>query len=212
MIFKFFRKKRDVEERFSNLHDSLNDSFSKIKDDMQGVGDWIKHLNETKHNHHEKIEDIHTRLRVVEEFMYNFLEQSPIEEVSKQLSKQEQTAVRLNQTEGLSKQLSKQRTDIKTDLERALYSLTAMERAVVWSLLNTDLKLNYEDLSRILGKDRSTVRGQVNNIKRKIPELILEKSESDNSKRFFIDDEFKREIMIKYVGRDKNKKKVRVKN
>jgi DNA-directed RNA polymerase specialized sigma24 family protein len=205
MVFGFFRKRRDLEERFFNLHNSLNESFSKIKEDMHGVGEWIKHLNETKQEHHERLDDIETRLRVVEEFMNNLMEQSPLEEVSKQLSKQDQTGVCLNQTDRLSKQLSKrmskQLEEFQEEIELALLSLTTMERAVVWSLLNTDLLLSYEDLSRILGKDRSTVRGQVNNIKRKIPGLILEKSESNGVKRFYIEEDKKREILIKYTGK-----------
>jgi DNA-binding CsgD family transcriptional regulator len=205
MVFRFFKKRRDTEERFSKLHSSLDESFSKIKDDMHGVGEWIKHLNEKKSEHHSKLDNMNTRLIVVEEFMNNFLEQSPIEEVSKQLSKQEQTAVRLNQTGRLSKQLSKhvskQPEAVQTDIEQALFSLTAMERAVVWSLLNTDILLSYEDLARVLGKDRSTVRGQINNIKRKIPELVLEKSESNGMKRFYVKEDKKRDILIKYTGK-----------
>ena len=149
---------------------------------------------------------------ITEEFMNDLIEQSPLEEVSndlsKQLSKQEQTTVRLNQTGRLSKQsfkqLSKQPNSTQTSLEESLYSLTTMERTVVWSLLNTDLLLNYEDLSRILGKDKSTVRGQINNIKRKIPWLIEEKNESDGSKRFSINEEKKREILVNYVGKRLN--------
>ena len=209
MGFWIFKKKGDSDEKLSYLHSSLNESFSRIKEDMHGVGEWINHLNETKEHHHEKIRDLDIRLRVIEEFMNDLMEQSPLEEVSddlsKQLSKQEQTAVRLNQTGGLSKrlskQLSKQPNSIQTDLEESLYSLTTMERTVVWSLLNTDLLLNYEDLSRILGKDKSTVRGQINNIKRKIPWLIEEKSESNGSKRFNINEDKKREILVNYVGK-----------
>ena len=197
MVFRFFRKGKDTEDKFSNLHNSLNDSFSKIKDDMDSVGEWIKHLDKHKGDHRNRLSHFDSRLKVVEEFMYNLMEQSPLEEVSKQ----EQTAVRPKQTASVSKQLSKQQTAVQTDIEKSLFSLTAMERTVVWSLLNTDLLLSYGDLERILGKDQSTVRGQINNIKRKIPELILEKSESNGKKRFCIDEDRKREIMIKYTGK-----------
>ena len=172
---------------------------------MHGVGEWIKHLDQTKNHHHEKLENVDSRLRVVEEFMYNLTEQNSIDEVSEQLSKQEQTAVRPKQTASVSKQpfgqSSKQQNVVQTDIERALFSLTAMERTVVWSLLNTDILLSYEDMERILGKDQSTVRGQINNIKRKIPELVLEKSESNGKKRFYIEEDKKREILVKYTGK-----------
>ena len=197
MVFGFLRKRRDSEDKFSHLHNSLDESFSRIKEDMQGVGEWIKHLDQIKHHHHEKLQNVDSRLRAVEEFMHNLIEQSPLDDVSKQLSKQEQTAVRPKQTA----LLSKQQEIVQTNIEKALFSLTAMERTVVWSLLNTDLLLSYEDMERILGKDQSTVRGQINNIKRKIPELILEKSESNGKKRFYIEEKQKRNILVKYTGK-----------
>ena len=164
---------------------------------MQGVGEWIKHLDDAKNDHYEKLDEVDSRLKVVEEFMHNLMEQRPMERVSKQLSKHKQTAVRPKQTATLSKQPNV----VQTDIERGLFSLTAMERTVVWSLLNTDILLSYEDMERILGKDQSTVRGQINNIKRKIPELVLEKSESNGKKRFFIEEKKKRDILVKYTGK-----------
>ncbi len=195
-MFNFFRKKGDLEKKFSHLHDTLNDSFSKIKEDMSGVGEWIKHLDETKTTHGEILEDMDSRLKIIEEFMLNLVEQTPQEDVSKQLSKQIQTVVCPKQTDSVSKQ---QEISVQTDMEKELFRLTAMERTIVWSLLNTDIVLSYEDLSRILGKDESTVRGQINNIKKKIPGLLEEKSESNGKKRFFINDIKKREILIKYT-------------
>ena len=210
MFFGIFGKKGDVEKKFSHLHNSLSESFSRIKTDMERVGDWIKHFNDTNSEQHGRIDEIDKRLLKIEEFFMNLFEQGEIEEVFKQLSKQEQTAVRPKQTAKPSKQsfgqVSKQQKSVQTDLEKELYSLTPMERTVVWSLLNTDMLLSYEDLARVLGKDSSTVRGQINNVKRKIPELILEKSESNGKKRFYIKEEKKREILVKYTG--KNKKKV----
>ncbi len=75
-----------------------------------------------------------------------------------------------------------------------------MERAVVWALLNTDLKLSYEDLSVALGKDKSTLRGQINNIKTKSEDLIEEYTERDGKKRFYIGEKKKTEI-LKGIGR-----------
>lgn len=195
-MFNFFRKKGDLEKKFSHLHDSLNDSFIKIKEDMGGVGEWIKHLDETKNSHSELLGDFDSRLKIVEEFMLNLIEQKPEDEVSKQLSKQTQTTVCPKQTDRVSKQ---EEIDVQINLEKELIRLTAMERTIVWSLLNTDMVLSYEDLSRILGKDESTVRGQINNIKKKIPKLLDEKSESNGKKRFYINDQKKREILIKYT-------------
>jgi DNA-directed RNA polymerase specialized sigma24 family protein len=94
---------------------------------------------------------------------------------------------------------------VQTDILESLKRLTPMERSLVWALLNTDLKLSYSDLSNILGKDESTVRGQLSNIKRKTDELLLEMSESNGQKRFYIEDRIKNKIMKKY--KVKNTKK-----
>lgn len=210
MFFGIFRRGGDVEKKFSQLHDSLSESFSRIKNDMESVGDWVKHFDDTNSKQHNKIDEIDRRLLKIEEFFLNVFEQGEFDEMFGQVSKQEQTAVRPKQTVEPSKQsfgqVSKQQNGVQTDLERELYSLTPMERTVVWSLLNTDMLLSYEDLARILGKDISTVRGQINNIKRKMPQLVIEKSESNGKKRFYIEEEKKREILVKYIG--KNKKKV----
>ena len=210
MFFGIFRKGGDAEKKFSQLHDSLSESFSRIKNDMESVGDWIKHFNDTNSEQYDKIGEMDKRLLKIEEFILNMFEQGEINETFGQVSKQKQTAVRPKQTAKPSKQsfghLSKQQKSVQTDLEKELYSLTPMERTIVWSLLNTDMLLSYEDLARVLGKDTSTVRGQINNIKRKIPGLVLEKSESNGKKRFYVEEEKKREILVKYVG--KNKKRV----
>ena len=76
-----------------------------------------------------------------------------------------------------------------------LKKLTLMERAVVWALLNTDLKLSYEDLSVALGKDKSTLRGQINNIRTKSEGLIEEYPEKDGKKRFCISENIKSEVL-----------------
>ena len=39
------------------------------------------------------------------------------------------------------------------------------ERAILWVLLNTDLKLSYDDISAVLGKERSTISRKLNSKK-----------------------------------------------
>jgi hypothetical protein len=65
------------------------------------------------------------------------------------------------------------------------------------------MKLSYEDLAMLLGKERATVRGQVNAVKQKINGLIEEIIEKNGKKRVFVPSEIK-EKMTKYA-------KVRVK-
>jgi predicted transcriptional regulator len=75
-----------------------------------------------------------------------------------------------------------------------LNGLSANERLVVFTLMNSDMKLSYEDLALLLGKERSTVRGQINSIKQKSEGLIEEITEKNGKKRVFVPDEIKEKL------------------
>ena len=195
MVFSFLKKKRaGVDKKFSEINDSLKNSFSKIKEDMFSLNSHVENLHGHKQDHGELIEGLDSRLKLIENFIEDSLTNQAIVQTN-DLSKQTQTSVRPKRTS----------TTVQTDELDSLRRLTPMERALVWALLNTDLKVSYSDLSRILGKDESTVRGQVSNIKRKIDGLVLEKSENNGQKRFYIEERVKNKIMRKY--KIKNKKK-----
>ena len=83
------------------------------------------------------------------------------------------------------------------------------ERAILWILLNSDMRLGYEDLSTILGKEKSTIRGQINSIKSKSEGLIEESIERNGKKRVFIPEEIKEKMLKKQkvrVGESKENK------
>ncbi|MAG61769.1 hypothetical protein CMI43_03070 [Candidatus Pacearchaeota archaeon] len=75
-------------------------------------------------------------------------------------------------------------------------NLTTNERAIVFVLMNSDLKLSYEDLAAMLGKRKSTIRGQVNSIKQKSEGLIEEIIGENNKKRVFIPEQT-RDLLLK---------------
>ena len=183
-----------MNKKFSDLNDSLKNSFSNIKEDMFSLSSHVETLHGHKKDHSELIEDLDSRLKTLEGFIEEVLT-NPMLVQTDNLSKQTQTHVRPKRTSAL----------VQTDILDSLKRLTPMERSLVWALLNTDLRLSYRDLARILGKDESTARGQVSNIKRKIDYLILEKSENNGQKRFYIEERIKNKIMKKY--RVKTKKK-----
>ena len=83
-------------------------------------------------------------------------------------------------------------TGVQTDI---LNNFTVMERAIVWALLNSEMKLSYEDIAALLGKKRSTIRGQINAIKQKNEGIIMESRELNGKKRLYIPDEIKANIM-----------------
>jgi hypothetical protein len=61
--------------------------------------------------------------------------------------------------------------------------------------LNSELKLSYEDLAALLGKNTSTIRGQINSLKRKSEGIIEEVSEGNGKKRLYIPEEIRNQIV-----------------
>jgi hypothetical protein len=80
------------------------------------------------------------------------------------------------------------------------------ERAILWILLNSDMKLSYDDLSAVLGKERSTIRGQINTIKQKSESLIKESIEKNGKKRIYIPEEVKEKMLKKSKVRISSRK------
>lgn len=195
MVWWLFRKKRDddVNEKFVNLHDSLHSSFLNIKRDMTGINKWLDHFKSKHETHDKKFDLMNQRINNMEEVIEEMQDVWTTVQTAVQtggLSKQSQTDDRPNNRLSVSKQ-----DEEELSMTKKLKKLTLMERAVVWALLNTDLKLSYEDLSVALGKDKSTLRGQINNIKTKSEGLIEEYPEKDGKKRFCISEKIKSEIL-----------------
>lgn len=195
-MFRFFGSKKKIER----LKKEVQDSFNHVKKDFNKVGDWIKHLDD-KHGNHEKeissiklqLYDLSNRMDELKE-MFSFFNPG----TSDPLSKREQTGWD-KQSEGVYVQ-----TPVQTPVQTGdLAKLTVMERAIIWALLNTNMRLSYEDLASLLGKEKSTIRGQINTIKQKNPGIVKEFKEPTGKKRLFIPENF-RSIMLKKI-------KVRVK-
>ena len=85
------------------------------------------------------------------------------------------------------------------------FSIT--ERAILWILLNTDMKLSYHDLAAMLGKEKSTIRGQVNSIRQKSEGLIEEQVEENGKKRVYVPEQIKEKMLKKSKVRVKKSKK-----
>lgn len=183
-----FGRKKEVDE----LKEEIKKSFEAVKKDLNNTGLWVKHLNVKDSEHDSKIDILNDKLSSIEsdveglKNMLSFLELG----VSKQLSEQskqlfnKQTAV-----EGVQTAVQ---TAVQTDI---LHNFSVMERAIIWILLNTDLKLSYDDLAAMLGKDKATIRGQVNSIKQKNEGLILEMVERNGKKRLFIPERVKDKLL-----------------
>lgn len=191
MGFWSFLRGRTEEEKVSKPE--IKSSFESVKQDVKKIGHWIHHLNSQDKKHEDelkkvfdKIDEIEQNINEIKSFVSFFDTR-----ISKQVFKQRQTAVdKHTRVDGVQ-------TVIQTAVQTAfLKHLSVMERAIVWVLANTDpeMKLSCQDIATILGKDKSTVRGQLNNIKQKSEDLINESIDKEGKKRYWIDDEVREMI------------------
>ena len=201
-MFGWFSRKKEVER----VEEDTRKGFESVKKDIASVSGWIKHLDSEKNMQQKdilEIKDVLSSMQNEIEGMKNVLaimnELKPKQlfKTSKQVFNK-QTAVYAVQT-GVQ-------TAVQTpNLEQ--FSIT--ERAILWVLLNTDMKLSYDDIAAMLGKDRSTIRGQINTIKQKSEELIEEIIEKNGKKRVFIPENIKEKLLKKSKVRVNNTKKIR---
>jgi len=198
-----FGGKKEVER----VEEQTRLGFEAVKQDLNKTGEWIKHLDKTDKELKQAVQDLNRQLSSMKEDLEgvkNALIFSNIA-ASKRKIKQgkqvfiEQTAVQAVQN------------GVQTAVQTAdLHQLSVMERALVWILLNSDMKLSYDDLAAMTGKSRATVRGQVNSIKKKIEDLISESMENGGKKRLYIEENIKNKVLKNAkvrVNKDKKKKK-----
>jgi hypothetical protein len=216
MFFGLFGEKEDI----SGLKDEIKQAFKAVKEDIKNAADWVTHLNNRDKQHEESIDEINGRLSSIE----NNLEEIKTfisffdSRVSKQLFKQRQTGVyKQTAVQGVQTPVQTGVYGVQTAIQSAfLGNLSVMERAIVWVLLNAqdNMKLSYEDIATILGKDKATIRGQINSIKQKSEGMIEEAMEPNGKKRYFISENM-REMLFNKIKAGQNlrkaKGKVRVK-
>jgi len=198
-MFGFFNRKKETDI----LRKDVEDSFNHVKQDFNKVGQWIKHIDEKQGSSNKEISelkdqilDIKLKLEEINEFISFF---------GPQLSKQHQT-VRDKQTVAVDVQ-----TPVQTAVQTGIFdTLTVMERAIIWALINSEMKLSYEDLAALLGKDRSTIRGQINALKQKSEGLIEEVRELNGKKRLYVPEKMKefllKSVKVRVKGNKKQKK------
>lgn len=196
----FFSKKRDVEQ----LKEDTKNGFESVKKDIQGVGGWIKHLDSEKDLQKRDIDDLKGELTSMKEelegmknilsFMNEMRPQQMFKTPKQVFNKQ--TAVYPVQT------------PIQTSVQTPnLNQFSISERAILWVLLNAELKLSYDDLAAVLGKERATIRGQINTLKQKSEGILEEIIEKNGKKRVYITEEMKEKLLKKAKVRVKSKKK-----
>lgn len=199
MLFGLFGKKEDN----SGLKQEIKQSFNAVKQDMKKAADWIAHLNSRSNKHDSDIEEMNGRLSSIENDLaeiktfISFFDSR----ISKQLFKQRQTGVyKQTAVQGVQTAVQTGVYDVQTAVQSAfLGNLSVMERAIVWTLLNAQdgMKLSYEDIAAVLGKDKATIRGQMNSIKQKSEGIVEESIEPNGKKRYFIGEDMKEMLLSK---------------
>ena len=209
MFWWLFGKKR-----VRHLEEKSEKSFSAVKKDIGAVGEWIKHLDRKDKHLSDLIIGLRIDLASINEELGNLRE--AVEIVSDnaafgQLSKKLGVLDKQTAVEGVYDGVQ---TGVQTgNFYGFLKGLSSNERLVVLTLASSEMKLSYEDLALLLGKERSTIRGQVNSIKQKSESTLIEEIiEKNGKKRVFVPENV-REKLAKYAkvrvsGKKKTKKPV----
>jgi len=209
MVFMFgwFSKKR-----VDKIEEDTKKSFESVKKDFEGVGKWIKHLDSKDKQLFDLLNILKVDLSSIEgeiESLREAVEMVNYQENYKRLSKKQTAVYKQTAVCGVEKPVQ---TAVQTaDFYDILHGLSSNERLIVFTLLNAgrDMKLSYEDIARLLGKERSTIRGQINAIKQKSESLIKEMTEPNGKKRLYIEEETREKLERYAKVRVKSKKKTR---
>ena len=197
----FFGKKEIL-----NKDSEVKRGFDSVKKDINSLGKWVEHLNNKDSGIENEIFDIKEQITSIKDEMEGI--KNIVDTIDKELFKQlfkTDGAKNVKQTDVQGVCLGVQ-TPVQTGVYGIFNNFSTMERAIVWALLNTDLKLRYEDLAAMLGKSRATIRGQINSIKQKNESLIQEIIEKNGKKRVFIEENIKEKILKGVKVRENRKR------
>lgn len=186
-----FGKKKEVEK----VKVDTKRAFEGVKEDIHSISKWLEHLKAADDDGKRRFNEMEDRISSLELEIAN-MKNFALTGKNKQLFKQ-QTAVEGKQTVVYGVQTPVQ-TPVQTgeSSDFLIRNLSVMERALIYVLMNSEMKLSYDDLGAMLGKTRATIRGQINSIKQKSEGLIEEIIEKNGKKRVFIPEEMK-EILLK---------------
>ena len=188
-----------IRKKVENFEQKIESSFSSVKKDMVGVGKWIKHLDQRDKQLFDLINQIQGDLSSIKDDLVGLKEGF---EMAQETKKDKQVFKKLpvldKQTGVLDVQEAVQTAVQTGNFYDILKTLSSNERLIVFTLLNSEMKLSYEDLALLLGKERATIRGQINAIKQKREGLVEEIVEKNGKKRVYIPLEIKQKLQ-KYV-------------
>jgi len=198
-MFNFFVKKAKKEE-LEQLKQAVQTGFNTVKQDIGKTTTWIKHLDANDSSLKDDILGLEAELSSVKDELENMKNMLSILG-ERGVFKQKQTV--FNKQTVFKGVLNSVQTGVQTVF---LENLSATERAIIFVLLQSDMKLSYADLAAMLGKSKTTIRGQINSIRQKSEGLIEEQMSENNKKRVFIPEKTK-EMLLKTQKTRKVRKK-----
>ncbi|MAG25067.1 hypothetical protein CMI47_05750 [Candidatus Pacearchaeota archaeon] len=188
-----------LRKRVKSLEESTKSGFDSVKKDMDVVGKWVKHLENKDKQVFKVINELKSELSTVTgelESLRGALNVEVETGKDKQVFKKLPVLDKQTGVEDVGKAVQ---TAVQTgSFYEIMKGLSSNERLVLFTLMNSDMKLSYEDLAMLLGKERSTVRGQVNSVRQKSPDFIDEIVEKNGKKRVFVPS-FVKEKLSKYA-------------
>ncbi|MEK6927451.1 MAG: hypothetical protein AABX11_03380 [Nanoarchaeota archaeon] len=204
----FGSKIKEVEEK-------THEGFSSVKKDMESIGKWIKHLDQRDKQVFDTINLIKLELSTIKDEIDSLREGVELVDMSLENEQSKQAFKKTARFEEQTADLDVEKvvqTPVQTDSFYGIFkNLSANERLIIFTLMNSEMKLSYEDLALLLGKERSTIRGQINAIKQKNESLIMEITEKNGKKRVFVPEEVRNKLQkyakVRVAGGKKNEKK-----
>jgi biotin operon repressor len=198
--------------KYKELEMKSQEGFYAVKKDMETAGKWIKHLDSQDKRLFDVLAEMKRELSTVKDELASLREGVDLavggahyeQVLGKSLVGSKQTGV-FGGEKGVQ-------TGVQTgNFYEILKQFTGNERLLIMTLAQSDMKLSYEDLALLLGKERATIRGQVNSIKQKSEGLLCELSEKNGKKRVFVPEEVRNKLAkyakVRVKGHEKRGKK-----
>jgi biotin operon repressor len=178
--------------KLQDLRKEVQDSFGHVRQDFAKVGEWIRHIDGKHRKHEESFEDLQDRLLKLQGDLAELKELVSFFPGPQNAAAFKQASTGDVNIAGVAPVQTVAQTAVHPSF---LSTLTTSERAIVWTILHSEMKLSYEDLAALLGKEKSTIRGQINSIRQKGVGLIEEIREATGKKRVYIPEKMRAELI-----------------
>ncbi len=198
-------------KKIKKLEEDTRTSFLEVRKDFEGVGKWIKHLNNSDKQLFDLLSDVKREIASIKDDLEGVKEAVSLTNLAQEHKQVFKKTPVLNKQEPVFSVDEPVQTAVQTgNFYDILKGLSSNERLIVFTLMNSEMKLSYEDIARLLGKERATIRGQINAIKQKSEGLIQELTEPNGKKRVFVSEEVRNKLekyaKVRVKGEQKYKK------